>query len=194
MGVDPWADENAAADPASASAGGGGDDDDARGVGDALEREARRRRELFFAEGFRDGIEEGKSATVQEGFDRGFREGAVAGLAYGRARGGVRSLALFAGLVPGSSGWRDDAIESDEFVRQGPPAKAVAAAETWTFAPTDAYVLRNAGAGAGVGAGFAASLAFSAPSLYVSTATSAARSAFTPGIPGFASAATDTTS
>jgi|TARA_B100001142_G_scaffold304415_1_gene332509 hypothetical protein len=128
MGVDPWADENAAADPASASAGGGGDDDDARGDGDALEREARRRRELFFAEGFRDGIEEGKSATVQEGFDRGFREGAVAGLAYGRARGAVRSIAVFAGQVPGSSGWRDDARESDAFVREVPPAKAVAAA------------------------------------------------------------------
>eukprot|EP00982_Pelagococcus_subviridis_P001842 14563-Pelagococcus_subviridis.AAC.2 len=80
------------------------------------------------------------------------------------------------------------------FVATVVQGSAVAAAETWTFAPTDAYVLRNAGAGAGVGAGFAASLAFSAPSLYVSTATSAARSAFTPGIPGFASAATDTTS
>ena len=38
------------------------------------------------------------------------------------------------------------------FVATVVQGSAVAAAETWTFAPTDAYVLRNAGAGAGIDA------------------------------------------
>ena len=43
---------------------------------------------------------------MQEGFNLGFREGATAGLAYGQARGAACSVAIFAGQVPGSSGWK----------------------------------------------------------------------------------------
>jgi len=92
MGVDLWEDENEEATHS-------GRDED-------LERESRSRREQFWSEGYREGIEEGKKATVQRGFNVGFREGAAAGVAYGQVRGAAVSVGIFAGQVPGSGGWR----------------------------------------------------------------------------------------
>jgi flagellar biosynthesis/type III secretory pathway protein FliH len=37
--------------------------------------------------GYRDGVEEGKNSSVQEGFDEGYREAAIAGFNWGVARG-----------------------------------------------------------------------------------------------------------
>lgn len=40
--------------------------------------------------GYRDGVEEGKNSSVQEGFDEGYREAAIAGFNWGVARGITR--------------------------------------------------------------------------------------------------------
>jgi len=42
--------------------------------------------------GYRDGVEEGKNSSVQEGFDEGYREAAIAGFNWGVARGITRSV------------------------------------------------------------------------------------------------------
>lgn len=83
----------------------------------------------FWSEGYREGIEEGKKATVQEGFNLGFREGAAAGVAYGQVRGAACSVAIFAGQVPGSSGWKAALAETLKTVDALPtPMDAVKAA------------------------------------------------------------------
>eukprot|EP00850_Spirogloea_muscicola_P014029 SM000098S25109 [mRNA] locus=s98:245941:246735:- [translate_table: standard] len=57
----------------------------------ALRRCARRAcRQL----GYRDGVDAGKAATAQEGFDGGFHHGARAGRALGQARGAARACML----------------------------------------------------------------------------------------------------
>ena len=82
----------------------------------------------FWNEGYREGVEEGKKATVQAGFNVGFREGATAGLAYGQARGAARSVQIFAGQVPGSSGWTSAVAETARLIEEMPPRDAARAA------------------------------------------------------------------
>ena len=78
----------------------------------------------FWSEGYREGIEEGKKATVQRGFNVGFREGAAAGVAYGQVRGAAVSVGIFAGQVPGSGGWADAVRGAAGIVQRMRPADA----------------------------------------------------------------------
>ena len=95
MGVDPWAESDEESDDRGGGGGGGG----AGGSdGEDLEIAARHRRSLFWNEGYREGIEEGKGATVQLGFNRGFTDGAAAGLAYGQVRDTCKTAAAAAAL------------------------------------------------------------------------------------------------
>lgn len=73
-------------------------------------------------------MEEGKKATVQEGFNVGFREGATAGLAYGQARGAACSVAALAGQMPGAAAWADAIASTSAMVAEMTPADAVASA------------------------------------------------------------------
>jgi hypothetical protein len=50
--------------------------------------------------GYRDGVEEGKNSSVQEGFDEGYREAAIAGFNWGVARGITRSAFNHSPLPP----------------------------------------------------------------------------------------------
>ncbi|KAH9567535.1 hypothetical protein CY35_03G031900 [Sphagnum magellanicum] len=52
-----------------------------------LDREWQARQAQFHTLGYRDGVEEGKNSSVQEGFDEGYREAAIAGFNWGVARG-----------------------------------------------------------------------------------------------------------
>lgn len=45
---------------------------------------------IFYQDGFRDGIDAGKEASLQQGFNLGYREGAVKMKAIGRFKGIVR--------------------------------------------------------------------------------------------------------
>lgn len=70
------------------------DDDDIWADGDDVEdshadldREWRVRREQFWKEGYREGIEEGKNETLQQGFDAGFKEGIAASRQWGKLTG-----------------------------------------------------------------------------------------------------------
>ena len=87
-----------------------------------------RARSQFYNEGYREGVEEGKKATVQEGFNLGFREGATAGLAYGQARGAACSVAIFAGQVPGSSGWKASIAATTRTLEEMKPSAAAKSA------------------------------------------------------------------
>ncbi|KXZ54303.1 hypothetical protein GPECTOR_5g389 [Gonium pectorale] len=52
--------------------------------------------------GYRDALEEGKEATLQQGFDIGFCEGAAAGFEWGLLRGAVTTLAAMDGQAAGT--------------------------------------------------------------------------------------------
>jgi hypothetical protein len=65
---------------------------------------------------------------VQEGFNLGFREGATAGLAYGQARGAACSVAIFAGQVPGSSGWKASVAATTRMLEETKPSAAAKSA------------------------------------------------------------------
>ena len=71
------------------------------------------------------GIEEGKKATVQEGFNVGFREGASAGMAYGQVRGAAVSVGIFAGQTPGSGGWTEAVVGASGMISRMKPVDAV---------------------------------------------------------------------
>ncbi|KAK9821142.1 hypothetical protein WJX81_007581 [Elliptochloris bilobata] len=53
------------------------------------------RRDRFYNDGYRDALDQGKTATVQEGFDTGFQEGVVLGTDWGFLRGALTSLLAF---------------------------------------------------------------------------------------------------
>lgn len=81
-----------------------GDDDDDIGEGERvtennnklnlLQQESETRRERFFNAGYRDGLDEGRTATVQKGFNEGYKTGFKEGFEFGRVRGAVRSLKI----------------------------------------------------------------------------------------------------
>lgn len=49
-----------------------------------LDREWEARKRVFWQQGYREGIDQGRSETVQQGFNGGFRRGAAEGRAAGR--------------------------------------------------------------------------------------------------------------
>ena len=59
-----------------------------------LQQESETRRERFFNAGYRDGLDEGRTATVQKGFNEGYKTGFKEGFEFGRVRGAVRSLKI----------------------------------------------------------------------------------------------------
>ena len=62
------------------------------------------------------------------GFNLGFREGATAGLAYGQARGAACSVSIFAGQVPGSSGWKASIAATTRMLEEMKPSAAAKSA------------------------------------------------------------------
>ena len=60
-----------------------------------LQQESETRRERFFNAGYRDGLDVGRTATVQKGFNEGYKKGFREGFEFGRVRGAVRSLKIF---------------------------------------------------------------------------------------------------
>eukprot|EP00238_Polyblepharides_amylifera_P001395 CAMPEP_0196572462 /NCGR_PEP_ID=MMETSP1081-20130531/2515_1 /TAXON_ID=36882 /ORGANISM="Pyramimonas amylifera, Strain CCMP720" /LENGTH=204 /DNA_ID=CAMNT_0041889797 /DNA_START=594 /DNA_END=1208 /DNA_ORIENTATION=+ len=81
------------------------DEDDVWGSSDEddkeeLIREGRYRERNCWNSGYRDGIDEGKLESVQEGFDIGFPQGATAGYEWGSLRGVISTLQAFSGQLP----------------------------------------------------------------------------------------------
>ena len=70
---------------------------------DELEREWKVRHEKYSSLAIRDGIDEGKETTVQEGFDIGYRSGLAQGLKLGLLSGTLTTLTTFCGQVSGTS-------------------------------------------------------------------------------------------
>ena len=79
------------------------DDDDDNNIGEEekannkfnlLQQESETRRERFFNAGYRDGLDVGRTATVQKGFNEGYKTGFKEGFEFGRVRGAVRSLKI----------------------------------------------------------------------------------------------------
>ena len=60
-----------------------------------LQQESETRRERFFNAGYRDGLDVGRTATVQKGFNEGYKTGFKEGFEFGRVRGAIRSLKIF---------------------------------------------------------------------------------------------------
>ena len=60
-----------------------------------LQQESETRRERFFNAGYRDGLDVGRTATVQKGFNKGYKTGFKEGFEFGRVRGAIRSLKIF---------------------------------------------------------------------------------------------------
>ena len=80
------------------------DDDDDNNIGEEekanskfnlLQQESETRRERFFNAGYRDGLDVGRTATVQKGFNEGYKTGFKEGFEFGRVRGAIRSLKIF---------------------------------------------------------------------------------------------------
>ena len=65
-----------------------------------LAREGELRGAGFYASGYREGLESGKEAELQAGFDGGWAEGARAGWLWGQARGAAGALRAFAAAHP----------------------------------------------------------------------------------------------
>ncbi|KAK9917843.1 hypothetical protein WJX75_008825 [Coccomyxa subellipsoidea] len=57
-----------------------------------LESEWESRRSKFYNVGYKDGLEEGKSATLQQGFDEGYRQSTAAGYSEGLKKGKQATL------------------------------------------------------------------------------------------------------
>lgn len=75
--------------------------DDSSGFEEDLERERRARRHQHHTAGLRDGVDQGKEETVEEGFFLGFREGRVLGFHAGLMRGTLLAAQPHSGLYPG---------------------------------------------------------------------------------------------
>jgi hypothetical protein len=57
-----------------------------------LNRESEQRRERYYNTGYRDGIDIGRTETVQKGFNRGYLRGIKEGFEYGQIRGAINSI------------------------------------------------------------------------------------------------------
>uniref|UniRef100_A0A7N4NLA2 YAE1 maturation factor of ABCE1 n=1 Tax=Sarcophilus harrisii TaxID=9305 RepID=A0A7N4NLA2_SARHA len=62
------------------------------------QREWRNRVERRVREGYRDGVDAGKAAVLQQGFNQGYKEGARVILQYGQLRGTLRITVLLGSL------------------------------------------------------------------------------------------------
>ncbi|XP_068940490.1 protein YAE1 homolog [Petaurus breviceps papuanus] len=69
------------------------------------QREWRNRLELRVREGYRDGVDAGKAAVLQQGFNQGYKEGAEGIISYGQLRGTLSALLSWCGLQDSSSPW-----------------------------------------------------------------------------------------
>ncbi|XP_072455196.1 protein YAE1 homolog isoform X1 [Notamacropus eugenii] len=58
-----------------------------------------------FQEGYRDGVDAGKAAVLQQGFNQGYKEGAEVIVSYGQLRGTLSALLSWCGLQDSSSHW-----------------------------------------------------------------------------------------
>ena len=72
-----------------------GEEEKANNKFNLLQQESETRRERFFNAGYRDGLDVGRTATVQKGFNEGYKKGFREGFEFGRVRGAVRSLKIF---------------------------------------------------------------------------------------------------
>ena len=88
-GIDQGTAGDAAAAAAASSDDDGSDSDSGSDVGMLHQDSHARRRELR-TRAFKEGMEEGKAETVQEGFDKAFCHAAVAGFEQGQLRGVLR--------------------------------------------------------------------------------------------------------
>jgi hypothetical protein len=78
--------------------------------------------------GYREGIEEGKAETLQQGFNLGFQEGARAGFALGRMSACVKTLEIYAGQVSGTSHLQEPVQRLGKRIQDVPPHLAMLAA------------------------------------------------------------------
>jgi len=92
-GIDQGTAGDAAAAVAAAAAASsdddGSDSDSDSDVG-MLQQDSHARRRELRTRAFKEGMEEGKAETVQEGFDKAFCQAAVAGFEQGQLRGMLR--------------------------------------------------------------------------------------------------------
>jgi hypothetical protein len=70
---------------------------------DGLEREGKARETKFFNSGFREGVNEGRTQQVQDGFNAGFAAGCPQGERLGRLQGTLETLRILSGQVAGTS-------------------------------------------------------------------------------------------
>ncbi|XP_023354123.1 protein YAE1 homolog [Sarcophilus harrisii] len=69
------------------------------------QREWRNRVERRVREGYRDGVDAGKAAVLQQGFNQGYKEGARVILQYGQLRGTLSALLSWCHLQDNGSPW-----------------------------------------------------------------------------------------
>ncbi|XP_074055316.1 protein YAE1 homolog [Macrotis lagotis] len=69
------------------------------------QREWRSRVESRVREGYRDGVDAGKAAVLQQGFNQGYKEGAEVIINYGQLRGTLSALLCWCRLQDSSSSW-----------------------------------------------------------------------------------------
>ncbi|XP_027691549.1 protein YAE1 homolog [Vombatus ursinus] len=69
------------------------------------QREWKKRVERRVREGYRDGVDAGKAAVLQQGFNQGYKEGAEIIVSYGQLRGTLSALLSWCGLQDRGSPW-----------------------------------------------------------------------------------------
>ncbi|XP_020820106.1 protein YAE1 homolog [Phascolarctos cinereus] len=69
------------------------------------QREWKNRVERRVREGYRDGVDAGKAAVLQQGFNQGYKEGAEVVVSYGQLRGTLSALLSWCGHQDSGSPW-----------------------------------------------------------------------------------------
>lgn len=78
--------------------------------------------------GYIDGLEQGKSETIQSGFNEGFVHGGRIGFEFGQLKGAAQSLRILSNHAAGSSVWATAVEKSDKYLSSTSTVKAVKAA------------------------------------------------------------------